>query len=70
MTAPPANHTPSTPKGGAGGADLLDALERISNLTSGGPHMSAKDGMGAALDALDHARFIARAAIARARGQS
>lgn len=36
-------------------------FERIAALSASGPHVSAKDGMGAALASLDRARGIARA---------
>ena len=42
---------------------LREALERIRDLTPGGPHLNAQDGMGAALASLDRARDIARAAL-------
>jgi hypothetical protein len=49
-------------------ARLIAALEDISALTAGGPHLSAQAGMTAALNALDDARSTARAALAAATG--
>lgn len=43
---------------------LRSAFECIAALTASGPHTSAKDGMSAALAALDRARDIARTALA------
>ena len=44
---------------------LRGGLNRIAELKAGGPHLDAKGGMAAALDALDSARRIARAALAK-----
>jgi hypothetical protein len=48
---------------------LYEALESIVALNAGGPHISAKDGMAAALTRLDEARNIAMDALATARQQ-
>lgn len=45
-------------------AEAVTAFERIATLSAGGPHVSAKDGMGSALATLDRARDIARAFLA------
>lgn len=49
--------------------DLVEVLERITKLSAGGPHIGAKDGMASALAALDRARDIASAALARAKSK-
>jgi hypothetical protein len=53
-------------------ADLLgqtlEALQRIADMRATGPHPSPEDGMASALAALDRARDVARAALARVKG--
>lgn len=45
--------------------ECVEALEAISKLSAGGPHISAKDGLFAATDALAKGRSIARALLTR-----
>ena len=45
--------------------ELAAAHTHIATLVVRGPHPSAEDGMAAAMDALDRAREIARAALAK-----
>lgn len=48
---------------------MYETLARIASMSPGGPHISAKDGMGAALATIDRMRDIANAELARARGE-
>lgn len=50
--------------------ELEAALEKIDALSPGGPHESVRAGFEAALAVIGQARAIARAALAKARGET